>query len=117
MKFCYEDHEKVETAIKASRNIPDVTSDMECDFFKKEYRASGSGATMYWSFRYPGGRKTHYAWIEVRAGMKYDPDDGNGATFLWDGLVWVSLCHGKDSETQGLSGYGMSLLPDDLGLA
>lgn len=111
MKFKFKkvNQGRVREAIKADERIPEVTEEMECDFYCREYRATGVGAQMRWNFRYSDDRHTCYPFIQVTASMRYDPDDVWGQIFLWDGVVTVRLVHGKDPDDRNCKSYEIQL--------
>lgn len=87
MKFTRGDKKMIERILR--EHLEEVHENMTCDFGMKEYRATGVGATATWTFYPPRPRTAEGRYVRAVASMRYDPEDGNSRTFLWDGRVWV----------------------------
>lgn len=87
IKFTRGDKKMIERILR--EHLEEVHENMTCDFFVKEYRATGTGATVTWTFYPPRPRTADGRYVRVVTSMRYDPEDRNSETFLWDGRVWV----------------------------
>jgi hypothetical protein len=87
MKFTRGDKKMVEGILR--EHIAEVHDGMSCEFGMKEYRATGVGATATWTFYPPRPRTADGRYVRAVASMRYDPEDGNSRTFLWNGRVWI----------------------------